>query len=45
MYCIFVYLVITQVEHLDGGYTDRQIYGKETVNWFVMKDLKFTCAD
>ncbi len=35
MYRLFVYPVIKQVEHLDGGYTDRQIHEKETVNWFV----------
>ncbi len=27
---------------LNGSYTERQIHGKETVNCFVMKDLKFT---
>ncbi len=30
MHCIFVYPVIKH-----GGKTDRQIHGKETVNWFV----------
>ncbi len=24
------------------GYTHRQIHEKETANWFVMKDFKFT---
>ncbi len=38
MHCIFVFPVIKQVEHSDRGYTDRQIRGKETANWFVMKD-------
>ncbi len=35
MQCIFVYPVVEQLEHLDGGNMDRQIHGKEMLNWFV----------
>ncbi len=34
-------LVSRHTENGDAGY---QIHGRETANWFVMKDLKFTGA-
>ncbi len=42
MHCVFAYPVIKQVEHSFGWKVHRQIHGKETANWFVMKDLKLT---
>ncbi len=32
-------------KHMENGDAGCQIHEKETANWFVIKDLKFTCAD